>query len=115
MKLKIRNLNRLIDELSGREIDLFLYLVKRQNDFGQVDSIYYKDALIDLCMPKSTFYGALKDLTQQKPLKAGYIAMMEPGRKLISYILIGVQIMGNTKLQSQIIFLHLKKITKKDI
>ena len=62
MKLKIRNLNRLIDDLSGREIDLFLYLVKRQNDFGQVDSIYYKDALIDLCMPKSTFYGALKEL-----------------------------------------------------
>ena len=55
MKLKIRNLNRLIDEMSGREIDLFLYLIKRQNDFGQVDSIYYKDALIDLKMPNQLF------------------------------------------------------------
>ena len=62
MKLKTRNLNRLIDEMSGREIDLFLYLIKRQNDFGQIDSIYYKDALIDLSMPKSTFYSAMKDL-----------------------------------------------------
>lgn len=62
MKLKTRNLNRLIDEMSGREIDLFLYLIKRQNDLGQVDSIYYKDALIELSMPKSTFYSALKYL-----------------------------------------------------
>ena len=62
MKLKTRNLNRLIDEMSGREIDLFLYLIKRQNDLGQVDSIYYKDALIELSIPKSTFYSALKYL-----------------------------------------------------
>ncbi len=64
MKLKTKNLNRLIEKMSGREIDLFLYLVKRQNDIGQVDSIYYKDAMLDLSMPKSTFYGALRDLEE---------------------------------------------------
>ena len=62
MKLKIRNLNRLIEKLSSREIDLFLYLVKRQNDFGQVDAINYKDTCLALQMPKSTFYTALKEL-----------------------------------------------------
>ena len=62
MKLKIRNLNRLIEKLSSREIDLFLYLIKRQNDFGQVDSINYKDTCLALQMPKSTFYTALKEL-----------------------------------------------------
>lgn len=62
MKLKIRNLNRLIEKLSGREIDLFLYLVKRQNDFGQVDAINYKDTCLSIQMPKSTFYTALKGL-----------------------------------------------------
>ena len=66
MKLKIKNLNKLIDKLSGREIDLYLYLIKRQNDLGQVDAIRYKDVMLELHMPKSTFYGALYELEENK-------------------------------------------------
>lgn len=62
MKLKIRNLNKLINKLSGRQIDLLLYLIKRQNEFGQVKAIRYKEAMLDLHMPKSTFYKCLNDL-----------------------------------------------------
>lgn len=66
MKLKIKNLNKLIDKLSGREIDLYLYLIKRQNTLGQVDAIRYKDVMLDLHMPKSTFYGALYELEENE-------------------------------------------------
>ena len=62
MKLKISNLNRLIEKLSGREIDLFLYLAKLQNEYGQVNGINYRDTTLALQMPKSTFYSALKEL-----------------------------------------------------
>jgi len=66
MKLKIKNLNKLIDKLSGREIDLYLYLIKRQNTLGQVDAIRYKDVMLDLHMPKSTFYKALYELEENE-------------------------------------------------
>lgn len=66
MKLKIKNLNKLIDKLSSREIDLYLYLIKRQNDIGQVDGIRYKEVMLELHMPKSTFYGALYELEENK-------------------------------------------------
>lgn len=66
MKLKIRNLNKLINKLSGREIDLFLYLIKRQNEFGQVKGIRYKETMLDLHMPKSTFYVCLKSLEEDE-------------------------------------------------
>lgn len=72
MKLKIKNLNRLIETLSGREIDLFLYIVKRQNNFGQVYSINYKDVMLNLKMPKSTFYGALKNLEEEKFIRINW-------------------------------------------
>lgn len=64
MKLKIKNLNKLIDKLSSREIDLYLYLIKRQNTLGQVDGVRYKEVMLDLYMPKSTFYGALYELEE---------------------------------------------------
>lgn len=72
MKLKIKNLNRLIETLSGREIDLFLYIVKRQNNFGQVYSINYKDVMLNLKMPKSTFYGALKNLEEENFIRINW-------------------------------------------
>lgn len=62
MKLKIRNLNKLIHDLSGREIDFYLYLIKRQNTLGCVDGVYYKDVMESLHMPKSTFYAILQEL-----------------------------------------------------
>lgn len=66
MKLKIKNLNKLINKLSGREIDLYLYLIKRQNNLGQVDAIRYKDVMMELHMPKSTFYRALYELEENE-------------------------------------------------
>ena len=65
VKLKIKNLNKLIDELSGREIDFFLYLVKRQCSMGCVNGVYYRDVLEDLHMPRSTFYVALDTLEKK--------------------------------------------------
>lgn len=62
MKLKIKNLNKLIHDLSGREIDFYLYLIKRQNSIGCADGIYYKDVMDALHMPKSTFYAVLQEL-----------------------------------------------------
>lgn len=72
MKLKIKNLNRLIDKLSGREIDLYLYLIKRQNNLGQVDGIRYKETMLNLHMPKSTFYGALYALEENEFIRINW-------------------------------------------
>lgn len=65
LKLKTRTLNKIIDVLSGREIDFLLYLVKRQTTIGCVDGVYYKDVMDDLYMPKSTFYAALLSLQDE--------------------------------------------------
>ena len=62
MKLKIRNLNKLMNDLSGRELDFYLYLIKCQNDIGRTDGVYYKDVMESLHMPKSTFYSILQEL-----------------------------------------------------
>lgn len=62
MKIKISNLNNAIDKFSGRELDLYLYLIKRQNTIGLSENVYYLDAMKDLYMPKSTFYSALRAL-----------------------------------------------------
>ena len=72
MKLKIKNLNKLIDKLSSREIDLYLYLVQRQNNFGQVDGIRYKEVMLDLHMPKSTIYGALYELEENEFIRINW-------------------------------------------
>lgn len=65
MKLKINVLNKMIQKSSNREIDFFLYLVKRQNSMGCVDGIYYKDVMRDLHLPKSTFYVVLQKLQEK--------------------------------------------------
>jgi len=66
MKLKRSNLDRLIEKLSGREIDLYLYLIQRQSNLGQVNGVNYKDAMINLNMPKSTFYKSLYELEEKE-------------------------------------------------
>ena len=66
MKIKTRNLNRLIKDLSSREIDFFLYLIKRQDDIGLVNDVYSQDVMESLNMPRSTFYSALKNLEDKK-------------------------------------------------
>lgn len=65
LKLKIKNLNRLVIELSNREIDLYFYLIKRQDEIGFVKGVYYQDVMDDLLMPNSTFYAALGNLDEK--------------------------------------------------
>lgn len=66
MKLKTRNLNRVIKTLTNRAVDLYLYLVKRQDKIGSVKGIYYKTVMEDLHMPRSTFYSSLVALEKEK-------------------------------------------------
>lgn len=65
VKIKISNLNKLINALSGRELDLYLYLIKRQNSIGSVTNVFYRDAMEDLRMPKSTFYVCMNELFEK--------------------------------------------------
>lgn len=62
MNLKIKNLNKIISDLSGRELDFYLYLIKRQNAIGKTDGVYYRDVMETLHMPRSTFYSILDEL-----------------------------------------------------
>ena len=75
MKLKIKNLNKIIQDLSGRELDFYLYLIKRQNAIGRTDGVYYQDVMDALHMPKSTFYSILQELQLK-----GYISLCDLDR-----------------------------------
>lgn len=65
------------DNLTPTEIDLLLYLALRQDVFGKVDGIYFKDVCLELGIVKQTFYNALYGLSLKEyirivDLKADY-------------------------------------------
>jgi hypothetical protein len=68
-KLSNEILDKLMkDKVSSTEIDLLLYLALRQDAFGNVDGVYYKDTYINLLVSKQSFYNAKDGLCDK-----GYI------------------------------------------
>lgn len=65
MKIKNKNINKLIKDLSGREIDFYLYAVKRQSDIGYVEGITQLKMQEDIGMPRSTFHVVLNSLEEK--------------------------------------------------
>ena len=48
--------------MSGREIDFYLYLIKRQSDTGYVEDISHRQMQQDIGMPRSTFHVVINNL-----------------------------------------------------
>ena len=72
MKLKISNLNKLIKDMSGREIDFYLYLIKRQNEIGFVEGITHAQMQEDIGMPRSTFHVVLASLEEKGMIRVDW-------------------------------------------
>lgn len=61
--------------VTSHEIDLLLYLSLRQNAFGIVSGIHYKEAMIDLGLrmnQKQTFYNSLYGLEEKGYIRINY-------------------------------------------
>lgn len=64
MKLKYSMLKNL-KNLTSKEFDLLLFIARFQDEKGNVESIYYKDACQELKMCKQSFYNALDGLERK--------------------------------------------------
>lgn len=65
MKIKYAIIPKL-NTLSAKEMDLFLFMVKRQDQYtGCVEGIYYREAMKVTGMCKQSFYNALKGLEKK--------------------------------------------------
>lgn len=64
MKLKYGMLKNL-KNLTSKELDLLLFIARFQDEKGNVESIYYKDACRELKMCKQSFYNALSGLERK--------------------------------------------------
>jgi hypothetical protein len=65
-KISYQLVDKIIQYATGGEIDLILYLARRQNAFGNVRGIYYKDICMELGICKQTFYNALYGLEKKE-------------------------------------------------
>lgn len=70
MKLKIEILNKIIDKLNSKEIDLLIYLIQRQSKYGQVQNIYYKD--VKEATGISNFYMVMYSLEEKGFIQIDY-------------------------------------------
>lgn len=65
MKIKYSIISKL-NKLTSKEMDLFFYLVKRQDEkTGFVEGVYYRDAMKQTAMCKQSFYNALRGLEKK--------------------------------------------------
>lgn len=64
MKLKYSMLKKL-NSLTGKELDLLLFIARFQDEKGNVEAIYYKDVCQELKMCKQSFYNALAGLERK--------------------------------------------------
>ncbi len=55
--------------VTNKEFDLFMYLALRQDPFGKVEGIYYKDLMIEIDVCKQTFYDTLNGLERKQYIK----------------------------------------------
>lgn len=61
-----------ISNVTSIELDLLLYLSLRQDQFGNIKGIYYKDAMLDLFCCKASFYNALYALEKKEYIVINY-------------------------------------------
>ena len=64
MKIKYSLLEKLIP-LTNREIDFFMYIVRYQEEHGQVSGVYYGDVCEAIGICKQTFYNILQSLKEK--------------------------------------------------
>jgi len=63
-----------VSNLSGDQLDLLIYLSVRQNPWGNVRGLYYKDVCLDLgFVHKASFYNALHGLERKGYIKINYM------------------------------------------
>lgn len=61
------------NNITSSELDLLIYMSTKQDAFGNVSGIYYKDVVLDLCLKsKQTFYNALYGLENKEYIKINY-------------------------------------------
>lgn len=89
-KLKNTYIDKMINnKLSSKEIDFLLYIATSQNEFGRIESVYYKDvcSAIDISIQK--FYDILKSLSEK-----GLITYEKIHRADITVTLVGNSFYG---------------------
>jgi len=62
MKLSLQNLNKLLNQGTGKDVDLAIHLAQFQDDDGLVYGVHYKIISTMLKISRSTFYKSLKRL-----------------------------------------------------
>lgn len=75
-KLHIKDFDEQIIEvnnITSNELDLLLYMSLRQDPWGKVIGLYYKDVVLDLCFSsKQSFYNSLYGLEDKGYIKINY-------------------------------------------
>ncbi len=61
-----------ISNITDIELDLLLYLSTRQNAFGSIEGIYYKDLMLELNCSKQSFYNAFYGLETKGYIQIDY-------------------------------------------
>jgi len=62
MKISSKNLDKILECCTKKEIDLIIYIGQFQDDFGIIKGVHYKDVLEAINIAKSTFYKLLYGL-----------------------------------------------------
>lgn len=77
MKIKYSIIQKL-NTLTAKEMDLFFYLVRRQNqEDGTVEGVYYRDVMRQAGMCRQSFYNALRGLEKKQAVTVTKISDMD--------------------------------------
>lgn len=72
MKISLKNLERIMDRCTKKEIDLMMYISQFQDNYGIVKGIDYKEVITNIQIRKSTFYKLLYSLEEKAILEINY-------------------------------------------
>ncbi len=72
MKIKNKNLDKILENATSNEIDLILYLAQFQDLQGKIKGINYLDVCTSLDIPTSTFYTSLNGLAIKNIISIDY-------------------------------------------
>lgn len=72
MKLSIKNLFKIMDICTKKEIDFIIYTAQFQDFRGVVRGIDYKEVMAKICICKSAFYKIVKSLEEKEIIIVNY-------------------------------------------
>ncbi len=73
MKIKYKNLNKILDNCTSKEIDFIIEIAQYQDEYGMVKGINYKDIIENINISKSTFFKLLNILQDKQIIKINYL------------------------------------------